>query len=98
MRISKRMLRCLKTAVLNSFGEVPVYLFGSRVDDNAISGDIDLAIDINLDRETFRKKRAQFKAELMKLGLTDIATDLVPYKPKDDLLAREISTNSKRIF
>jgi len=98
MRISKRMLRCLKTAVLNSFGEVPVYLFGSRVDDNAIGGDIDLAMDINLDRETFRNKRAQFKAELLKLGLTDIATDVVSYKPKDELLAREIGENSKHLF
>jgi len=55
-------------------------------------------MDINLDRETFRNKRAQFKAELLKLGLTDIATDVVSYKPKDELLAREIGENSKHLF
>ncbi|WP_440682490.1 nucleotidyltransferase domain-containing protein [Cysteiniphilum halobium] len=47
------MKRILKKAVSQSFGEVHVYLFGSRVDDDLNGGDIDLAVDVKMDQEQF---------------------------------------------
>ncbi len=67
MRLSPRMKNILQKAILQSFGEVPVYLFGSRVDDSLSGGDIDLAVDVELDRETFRQHKVQFKVALLKM-------------------------------
>ena len=98
MRLSQRIKDKLYKAVLNSFGDVPVYLFGSRVDNAAVGGDIDLAIDVELERTQFRRKKAIFGAQLIRLGFTEIEVDVVSYKPKDELLAKEIKNTAIRLF
>jgi predicted nucleotidyltransferase len=51
MRLSNRIIKILQQSILKSFGEIEVYLFGSRVDDKQIGGDIDLALDVNMTPE-----------------------------------------------
>ena len=98
MRISSTTVAKLKRAIHLSFGKVPVYLFGSREDDNAVGGDIDIAIDSQLNREIFAQKRVLLKTELVKMGFTEISVDVVPYYPKDELLAQAIQKTAIRLF
>lgn len=97
MRLSPRMKNILQKAILQSFGEVPVYLFGSRVDDSLSGGDIDLAVDVELDRETFRQHKVQFKVALLKMCFDQIEVDIVPYQTKDKLLMSEIRKHTVRL-
>lgn len=97
MRLSPRMKNILQKAILQSFGEVPVYLFGSRVDDSLSGGDIDLAVDVELDRETFRQHKVQFKVALLKMCFDQIEVDIVPYRTKDKLLTSEIRKHTVRL-
>lgn len=92
------MQGALQKAILQSFGVVPVYLFGSRVDDALIGGDIDLAIDVGMDQEQFWQCKVKFKTALLKMGFDQIEVDVVPFNTKDELLAREIKENGVRLF
>ena len=47
MRLSKRLKASLIKSILESFGEVDIYLFGSRTDDSKKGGDIDIAVDVD---------------------------------------------------
>ena len=96
MRVSKRVIRIIENNIKKSFGDVDVYLFGSRVDDSKRGGDIDLAIDNNLSREKFRKKRATFLANLIKVDF-DYSVDVVNFNTKDELLYNEIRQNCIKI-
>ncbi len=96
MRLSDGMISLIRRATLESFGDVAVYLFGSRMDDSKIGGDIDLAIDVDLPRSEFRDKKAAFTAYLIRVGC-DIKMDIVQYNNKDELLASEIKANSLRL-
>jgi predicted nucleotidyltransferase len=92
MRLSKYILRIIKLALIKSFGNSEVYLFGSRVDDNKRGGDIDLAIKSNISNETFKIKKVEFFTELFKQNF-DIKIDLVFYNNADELLKSEIDKN-----
>lgn len=80
----------------NSFGNVNVYLFGSRVDDTKKGGDIDIAIESNLSREDFRKTKVKLISYLIISGF-DFKIDIVNYNTKDDLLKNQIVLNSQKI-
>ena len=97
MRLSKRVIKIIEDNIKKSFGDVNVYLFGSRVDDSKRGGDIDLAIDSNLSREEFRKKRAIFLANLIRIDF-DYSVDIVDFNTKDELLYYEIRRNCIKIF
>ena len=75
-----------------SFGNVNIYLFGSRTDDSKRGGDIDLAIDTNLSRQEFRKKKSLFLALLIRIDF-DYKIDVVNFNTKDELLSQEIQQN-----
>ena len=60
MRLSKQIIKILKTNIQKSFGKDTLYLFGSRTDDTKRGGDIDLAVDSNLSRLEFRQKKLNF--------------------------------------
>ena len=88
----------LKKAILKSFGEVPVYLFGSRANDDLSGGDIDLAIDAEMDQEQFWQCKVKFKTALLQMGFDQIEVDVVPYHSEDELLFREICRTAVRLF
>jgi len=96
MRLSKRVIDILKNATQKSFGEVNIYLFGSRTDDNKKGGDIDLAIDTHLSKQDFRKKKSLFLTMLTRVNF-DYKIDIVDFNTKDDLLYNEIRQNNIKI-
>lgn len=96
MRLSNRMLNIIKQSVLKSFGNVGVYLFGSRVDDTKNGGDIDIAIDCDLSKNEFKSKKIKFISSMVSLGF-DIKIDVVPYNTSNKLLLNEIRNNSVMI-
>lgn len=97
MRLSPRIQEILKNAVLKSFGDVHIYLFGSRADDSKKGGDIDLAVAVDLPQNEFRQKKIAFLTSLARLNF-DLKVDVVPYSPKDDLLFSEINANHVRLM
>jgi predicted nucleotidyltransferase len=97
MRLSNRIVNILHQSLLKSFGDVEVYLFGSRVDDKQIGGDIDLALDVCMSKEEFQKKKALFVSCLLRVGF-DLKVDLVNLNTKDLLLRQEIQKNHIRLF
>lgn len=78
MRLSKKELETIKETVENIFGDVVVYLFGSRADDSKKGGDIDLYIVSSLNENLFQKKRK------LKIILEDLL-----FKPVDIVLSRD---------
>ncbi|MEA3315785.1 MAG: nucleotidyltransferase domain-containing protein [Campylobacterota bacterium] len=92
MRLSKRVIDILQDNIKKSFGDVNIYLFGSRTDDNKKGGDIDLAIDTNISREEFRKKKSSLLALLIRIDF-DYKIDIVNFNTKDELLYNEIEQN-----
>jgi len=96
MRLSKRVITILQDNIKKSFGNVNVYLFGSRTDDNKRGGDIDLAIDTNISKQEFRKKKSLLLTMLIKIDF-DYKIDIVNFNTKDELLYNEIHQNSIKI-
>ena len=92
MRLSKRVIEILQTNIKKSFGDVNIYLFGSRTDDNKKGGDIDLAIDTDISREEFRKNKSLLLAMLMRIDF-DYKVDIVNFHSTDTLLHHEIKNN-----
>ncbi len=61
MRLSAEQIETIKNAVIGEDPKSRVYLFGSRVDDSARGGDIDLLIESEtMDRESVRRIRVAF--------------------------------------
>jgi len=89
MRLSNRIHNIIKKNSISSFGDVNIYLFGSRTDDAKKGGDIDIAIDTNISKEEFKALKINFITSLVKLGF-DLKIDVVQYKNSDKLLADEI--------
>ena len=96
MRLSKRLQQIIKQSSLVSFGDVGVYLFGSRVDDDKTGGDIDIAIDDNLSQDEFFKKKIIFLSSMVRSGL-DLKIDVVQYKTTDKLLYSEIRNHCVKL-
>jgi len=97
MRVSKKVIDILEINIKKSFGDVHTYLFGSRVDDYKKGGDIDIAVDTNLSKQEFRKKKASFLTLLIKIDF-DYKIDIVEFNTKDMLLYDEIQKNSIKLF
>jgi len=93
MRLSKRAINILQDNIKKSFGNVNVYLFGSRTDDTKKGGDIDLAIDSNLSKQEFRKKKSLLLSLLARIDF-DYKIDIVDFNTKDELLSNEIKQNN----
>lgn len=94
MRLQTRIINTINDAVQKSFGNVNVYLFGSRVDDTKKGGDIDIAIDSNLSRVDFRRNKAKLISHLIKVDF-DFKIDIVNYNTKDQLLKNQITENAQ---
>lgn len=96
MRLKQEIIAKLKLAAQNSFGDVNIYLFGSRVDDTKKGGDIDIAIDTNISRLEFRKNKAKFISNLIKNNF-ELKIDIVNYNTKDKLLYDSIRDNALKL-
>ncbi len=96
MRLKKNIIDKLKQSVYDSFGDVNIYLFGSRTDDTKKGGDIDIAIDSNLSRLEFRKKKIKFISNLIKNNF-ELKIDIVDYNTKDKLLYENIRNSALKI-
>ncbi|MCK4840881.1 MAG: nucleotidyltransferase domain-containing protein, partial [Methylococcales bacterium] len=83
-------------SVQASFGDVDIYLFGSRTDDAKKGGDIDIAVDVNLPMSLFREKKIQFISNLMKAGF-DLKVDIVIYNNDNELFRNEIVKSALKI-
>ena len=92
MRLGSRLKQGISKCVLMSFGDVDIYLFGSRVDDSKKGGDIDLAVS----KEQFRQYKIQFITALIRMDL-DLKIDVVPYHTGDELLREEIDKTAVKI-
>ena len=92
MRLKKVTIDKIKEAIYDSFGNVNIYLFGSRTNDMKIGGDIDLAVDVDMSRIEFRKNKIKFLTTLIKKNF-DLKIDLFNYNTKDLLLKNQIEKN-----
>lgn len=97
MRISNRILGIIKLSINKSYGNVPLYLFGSRVNDKKRGGDIDIAVDCNMSQKEFNKNKIKFISSMVSLGY-DLKIDLVKYNNTDKLLSDEIKRTSILIW
>ena len=96
MRLSSRVKNIILNAIKDNFGDVEVYIFGSRVDDTKRGGDIDIAIKANISRDDFKRKKIKTIKELLRQEfLFDV--DIVQYDKSDCLLYDEIREVAKRI-
>lgn len=96
MRLKKVIVNKIKDAILNSFGDVNIYIFGSRVDDSKRGGDIDIAIDSNLGRKEFRKRKIKLISNLLRKDF-DLKIDIVNYNTNDEFLKKQIVKNCIKI-
>ena len=93
MRLQKVIIDKIKEAIYDSFGNVNIYLFGSRTDDMKKGGDIDIAIDVDLTTSQFHKNKIKFLVNLFKKDF-DLKIDIVNYNTKDSLLKKQIEKNA----
>jgi len=80
MRLDQEITQYIKQVIQTEIPGSTIYLFGSRVDDHAMGGDIDLMIltDKPADKRIFRKIRIAF---ILKFGWRKI--DLVNFTYSD---------------
>ena len=95
LRFKGYIKKVILEAIYSSFGDVKVFLFGSRIDDSKKGGDFDLAIMGDFSKEEFRKRKIEFIKIMIKKDL-DLPIDLVNFKYADELLQKEI--NNKGIL
>ena len=82
MRLTDFQVKKIKEAVKNSFGEEsPVYLFGSRTDDNKKGGDIDLLIITSSEGTDLEWKKGEAVAKIQ-LGIGDQKIDMLTADPE----------------
>lgn len=97
MRLSNRMQNLIVDGIQKSFGDIEIYLFGSRTDESKKGGDIDIALALDIDKNEFRKKKILFKKYLFQKGY-DLKIDLLQWNTQlDDLLQNEIKNNHIRL-
>lgn len=90
MRLPSLLVRPLNDALRQAFGEARVLVFGSRTDEAARGGDLDLAVVVEMEAEEFRRRRFAFKAFLARREFP-LEVDIVHYHAgMDELLRREI--------
>lgn len=87
MRLNPEMANYLKQLIQEKIPGSAIYLFGSRVDDNARGGDIDLMIltDFPADKRLFRQIRIEF---IKKYGWRKL--DLVNFTSSDESSFRKL--------
>ena len=83
MRVRSDIAAVIRETAAEVFG-ASVRLFGSRLDDNARGGDIDLYVETELDAEEAEKRRLRMLARLAR-RLDERKIDLVVRTPDGEL-------------
>lgn len=97
VRLSDRMQKLIVDGIRKNFGDIEIYLFGSRTDESKKGGDIDIALALDINKNEFRRKKIQFKKYLFQKGY-DLKIDLLQWnKNIDVLLQDEIKKNHLRL-
>ena len=90
MRLSGKLKEVITSSITGVFGSVEAVLFGSRTDDYAVGGDIDIAVKTEMKPSEFRKNKIIFLTSLIRQNF-DIKIDLVQYNSSmDSVLKKEI--------
>lgn len=89
MRLSQREISAIKNNVLSIDKDAKIYLFGSRVDDNAKGGDIDVLIIS--DKIGFNEK-TKIRVGIFK-EIEEQKLDLVIKKDFEDVFVKMIEPN-----
>ena len=88
MRLNQFEIDSIKQITTRVFGEnAKVYLFGSRVDDTLLGGDIDLYIQ-SKNKEDLFSKQTQFIVDL-KMAIGDQKIDVIVAKDPERLIEQE---------
>ena len=90
MRLSNDTIKLIKQGISSCFGNVEVYLFGSRADDNKTGGDIDIAIKIDITKEEFKKRKISFLTYLLKKDFA-FNIDIIHLNSVSGLILQEIN-------
>ncbi|WP_457560326.1 nucleotidyltransferase domain-containing protein [Caminibacter sp.] len=86
MRLSENQVKIILKVINEIFGEVEVYLFGSRLDDSKRGGDIDLFVIPKIREKLFAKKiRAESRLEL----ILDLPVDIVVHYDFNRFIEKE---------
>jgi len=87
LRLSQKEIETIKKIIIDFFGESEIYLFGSRVDDMKVGGDIDLfVIPKNREGNLFEKK---IKASVKLENLLQLPVDIVVHYDFERLIEKE---------
>ncbi len=87
MRLTKQEIDIIKSRLTNLFGDIEIYIFGSRLDDRAKGGDIDIFIVPKNKIEEQRVKKAKAIFYLEERLLKPI--DIVIHRDFDRLIEQE---------
>jgi len=91
MRLTEYEIKSIKKAFKECFKDGNIYLFGSRVDDTKLGGDIDLYITEHNEVDILNKK-IQFLVSL-KQKIGDQKIDLIISKDKKRIIEQEAIKN-----
>ena len=83
MRLESKEIEIIKQTASQVFGDVEIYLFGSRLDDAKKGGDIDLFINTKSDLET----KIRYKSKLQTLLHKPV--DIVVHKDSSRAIEQE---------
>lgn len=76
MRLTEQQISIIKKEISNKDADARIYLFGSRVDDNALGGDIDLLV---LSKKIDFSQKIKIQAQLF-IKLNEQQVDLLVAK------------------
>lgn len=83
MRLESKEIEIIKQIASQVFGDVEIYLFGSRLDDAKKGGDIDLFINTKSDLET----KIRYKSKLQTLLHKPV--DVITHKDSSRAIEQE---------
>ncbi len=88
MRLARDEIKAIKKAYQEIFEDGKIYLFGSRVDDTKMGGDIDLYLIPNKKLENLREKKIKFLIKLDEY-IGEQKIDVILAKDKNRLIEQE---------
>jgi len=74
MRLNNKQIEIIKNVILQKCGEGEIYLFGSRIDDEKLGGDIDLYV---IPKDNINKLKKKIEAKILLEDKLQIPVDIV---------------------